>query len=356
MKRPMLLNISATFLANFGDVPRPGGWLPHRPNMLVGTICRGRGLKVDGSDRPLDSYTATRAGIPFESSPTPPSEKTDSRPRRYATVRIGRNKTHSPTVRRSGAPAYDHAFRLPTSDGHAVVVVKVKERGILGTRLVGRATIPMVEVAAYGDPGFSRWLKLEGADGAVGADRGAVELQLAWIRDRQYARSLARLAAGAAALFRSTKTIVQDDDAADDDGDDRAEPEAWMVEEDAFAPLVLTSQEAESRDERREAGVTMADRAIEVLFPEPRNVRRSFAMDEDAFERKKKEAANAPEMRAASRRRSWRRKKRTRCPAATTRSRSTSSNVETSRRRTPTACRTRTRGFGSSDGRRRRES
>ena len=97
----------------------------------------------------------------------------------YCTVR-GRHKASTATVRRSNGPLFDHAFELPCGDGAAYVRVKVKARAAFGSTLIGEAVLPMVEVAAHGEPGCSRWCRLEGKDGEVGKERGAVELQIAW--------------------------------------------------------------------------------------------------------------------------------------------------------------------------------
>ena len=71
------------------------------PNMVRGTICRARGLRHPDRAGPVDAY---------------------------CTVRVGRHKASTATVRRSNGPLFDHAFELPCGDGAACVRVKVKAR------------------------------------------------------------------------------------------------------------------------------------------------------------------------------------------------------------------------------------
>ena len=208
------------------------------PNMVRGTICRARGLRHPDRAGPVDAY---------------------------CTVRVGRHKASTATVRRSNGPLFDHAFELPCGDGAACVRVKVKARAAFGSTLIGEAVLPMVEVAAHGEPGCSRWCRLEGKDGEVGKERGAVELQIAWVRDRKYARSLARLGASLGDLAGGLwgPGLGARTEGAEDR--DEGPKEDWLLEEDAFAPQHLTSREQEELDERRSAGAMMAGRVVDEL-------------------------------------------------------------------------------------------
>ena len=208
------------------------------PNMVRGTICRARGLRHPDRAGPVDAY---------------------------CTVRVGRHKASTATVRRSNGPLFDHAFELPCGDGAACVRVKVKARAAFGSTLIGEAVLPMVEVAAHGEPGCSRWCRLEGKDGEVGKERGAVELQIAWVRDRKYARSLARLGASLGDLAGGLwgPGLGARTEGAEDR--DEGPKEDWLLEEDAFAPRHLTSREQEELDERRSAGAMMAGRVVDEL-------------------------------------------------------------------------------------------
>jgi Ca2+-dependent lipid-binding protein len=109
------------------------------PNMLFCTIIRGRSL-----------YLGRR-------------ESVDA----YVTLKVGLKKRSTPVARRNSNPHWDCAFKLPVSDGSAMVVVKVKDHGVLRNRLIGTCMIPMVEVAAYGDTGFIKWCPLHGIGGIV---------------------------------------------------------------------------------------------------------------------------------------------------------------------------------------------
>jgi len=85
----------------------------------------------------------------------------------YVTLKVGLKKRSTPVARRNSNPHWDCAFKLPVSDGSAMVVVKVKDHGVLRNRLIGTCMIPMVEVAAYGDTGFIKWCPLHGIGGIV---------------------------------------------------------------------------------------------------------------------------------------------------------------------------------------------
>ena len=206
------------------------------PNMVQGTVFRARGLRHPDSAGPVDAY---------------------------CTIRIGRHKASTATVRRTSGPSFDHPFKLPCGNGAAVVKVKVKARAAFGSILVGECVLPMVEVAAHGEPGCSRWCRLEGRDGEVGTERGEVELQIAWVRDRRYARSLARLGAGLSTLGQGLWGSSPKEE--EEEEEEPPKKEDWLLEEDAFAPQHLTSREQELVDERRDAGAMMAGRVVDEL-------------------------------------------------------------------------------------------
>ena len=56
---------------------------------------------------------------------------------------------------------------MPVSDGSRMITVKVKDHGVLRNRLIGTCIIPMVEVAAHGEAGLTKWCSLHGSDGLV---------------------------------------------------------------------------------------------------------------------------------------------------------------------------------------------
>ena len=222
------------------------------PNMLVGTIVRGRHLEVEGRDL-VDAY---------------------------ATVKIGAHKAHTSVVRRNNGPHWDQQFKLPVSDGSLSISLKVKNKGVLGNRLIGGCVVPMVEVAAHGEPGYTRWCRLDGPHGLVGdGNRGDVEVILAWRYDAKYARSLSRLLSGAGALVSGVGSVIggigslagaglemsRKTQAPREKATDRDEENAWMTADEEFAPLKLSSKEQEELEERREAGVMMADRRMDEL-------------------------------------------------------------------------------------------
>lgn len=208
-----------------------------RPNMLVGVMHRAKMLRST-----VDAYCA---------------------------IQCDGKKARSPVVRRTTGPLFDHAFKIPVSDGTKDVLLKLKDKGVLSTKLIGECSVPMVEVAAHGAVGLQRWFRLVGAGGSVGGEeRGQVEVSMAWVYDRKYARSAARLLASASDLLLSATNVfarkVQEpkqDDVEAPQGED-----AWMLEEsEDMVPLKLTSKEQEEVNERREAGAMMADRAVDEL-------------------------------------------------------------------------------------------
>ncbi|KAH8085619.1 hypothetical protein JL720_7609 [Aureococcus anophagefferens] len=209
------------------------------PNMLVGTIFRAKGLYLEGK--------------PFVDA--------------YVTVRVGRKKAKTPVVKSNG-PMYNFEFRLPVSSGEDDVVLKVKDKGVLSNQLVGECVLPMVEVASYGDTGRQKWCRLLGKHGLVdGESRGEVEVSLAWVYDRKYARSFARLMAaggalvGAAGALFARKVQVAKEEKDEETGD--GGENSWMMEEEAFVPIKLSSKQQEELEERREAGIMMADRKLD---------------------------------------------------------------------------------------------
>jgi len=223
------------------------------PNCIVGTIVRGRGLYLDSSSssgREVDAYASIRVG---ETGP----------------------KTKTKVARRTNAPTWDQPFRLPCSDGEALLVVKVKDSGSLSKHLLGTCQISVVEIAAESDK--IKWFKLLGDGYAVdGVDRGALELQLSWVYDKKVARSLSAMLSSskpqrARALGGGAKGAVdQDDD--DSSGKQRRRggkkkradflQSMLRKEEDDDEPVALkrTTKEQEDVDEQRENRRMMAER------------------------------------------------------------------------------------------------
>ena len=116
-----------------------------KPNMLVGTFHRARLCR-----RPADVYCS---------------------------ISCDGKKARSQVVKRTKGPLFDHAFKVPVSDGTKEVMIKLKDKGVLSTKLIGECAVPMVEVAASGDVGLQRWFRLVGAGGSVGGEeRGQVAI------------------------------------------------------------------------------------------------------------------------------------------------------------------------------------
>ena len=60
----------------------------------------------------------------------------------------------------------------------------------------------MVEIAACGDEGLTKWCVLQSEDYTMdGTERGEVEVRLQWKHDKKYRRSLAGMMAGMTGLF-----------------------------------------------------------------------------------------------------------------------------------------------------------
>ena len=98
---------------------------------------------------------------------------------------------------------------------------------------------------------------------------GQVEVSLAWVYDRKYARSAASLLAGAADVLAAAGNVFacKKQEPRIDDEDKPTDEDAWMLEDtEDMVPLKLTSKEQEEEvNERRDAGVMMADRAVDEL-------------------------------------------------------------------------------------------
>ena len=69
-----------------------------------------------------------------------------------------------------------------------------------------------------------------------------MELQIAWVRDRRYARSLARLGASLGDLAGGLWGPGLGARAEGAEDRDEGPKEDWLLEEDAFAPRHLTSR------------------------------------------------------------------------------------------------------------------
>eukprot|EP00633_Aureoumbra_lagunensis_P005480 CAMPEP_0197308502 /NCGR_PEP_ID=MMETSP0891-20130614/6865_1 /TAXON_ID=44058 ORGANISM="Aureoumbra lagunensis, Strain CCMP1510" /NCGR_SAMPLE_ID=MMETSP0891 /ASSEMBLY_ACC=CAM_ASM_000534 /LENGTH=1990 /DNA_ID=CAMNT_0042792899 /DNA_START=20 /DNA_END=5992 /DNA_ORIENTATION=+ len=217
------------------------------PNMLVGSIVRARGLYVQGKELP-DSYASIRVSSGS-----------------------GLHKSKTKVAKKNSSPHWDHQFRLPVSDGEENIILKVKDHGALRTNLVGQCIVPMVEVAAHGDQGLKKWCKLLGQNFTVdGTEHGDVELQLSWIYDRKYARSLRGMMAAATGIRRTKqKARAEDDDSKNKTHSSEELALLTGVESEElaeYAPAQLSTKEQEELDEQRENRKMMAERVEDDLI------------------------------------------------------------------------------------------
>ena len=186
----------------------------------------------------------------------PSKEQGAYRRRRTSTVvyLATARRARSQVIKRTKGPLFDHDFKVPVSDGTKEVLIKLKDKGVLSTKLIGECAVPMVEVAAHGDIGLQRWFRLVGAGGSVGGEeRGQVEVSLSWVYDRKYARSAARLLAGAADVLAAAGNVFarKKQEPRIDDEDKPQDEDAWMLEDtEDMVPLKLTSKEQEEVNER----------------------------------------------------------------------------------------------------------
>mmetsp|Transcript_20321 Transcript_20321/g.31021 ORF Transcript_20321/g.31021 Transcript_20321/m.31021 type:complete len:1900 (+) Transcript_20321:164-5863(+) len=228
-----------------------------RPNMIVGVVVRARGLVGL-----VDAYVSTKI------------ENTS-------------HKAKTNLVRNSNAPVFSgNEFRLPCEDGNAKLIIKVKQRMTLRNQVLGIATIALVEVAAYGDTGLTKWCPLLGTDGAIDGDaRGEVQIMLRWIYDRKYARSLARILRTSTMLSSASKRgkgeiVTVKEQTCDDSSflggtqkndkksikSDMSQAAAlYLAEEEALvaSQQELSIKEKEEAEERRANTEMMADRVYE---------------------------------------------------------------------------------------------
>ncbi|KAJ1449086.1 hypothetical protein M885DRAFT_622839 [Pelagophyceae sp. CCMP2097] len=228
-------------LADDDDDDDDGAAAP-RPNMLVGTIGRTRQLMLPGKEAPDAYITVTLDG-----------------------------RKHSTLVKRGTSHSWDEPFRLPVDDGTLEVRIKVKDRGVVRSRLIGTVGVPMVEVAASGAAGLTKWCRLLGeGDAADGVSRGEVELTLAWVYDRRYAASLSRMLTAASELLMGKGGAARKKQAA------RLPPPAAEPDElTQFAldrnevvqgqAVRLSVKEQAEMDERRIASKMMAERRLDDL-------------------------------------------------------------------------------------------
>lgn len=243
------IRIEMTYFINEGEdaLPEDDADEAHRddvaqqPNMLVGTVVRARGLYFESKEL-VDAYVSLRI------------------------MSIGGGgsgyKVSTSVFKRNNSPHWGHKFQLPVSQGEKMISVKVKDRGVLRNRLIGTCVIPMVEVAAHGEAGFMRWYKLIGEDGIVDAQaRGDIELQLAWVYDRKYARSLASAISLASSAMSRKQQFAKEEGMSEN----KTESAQWLVEEETFVPLKLSVKEQEELNEQREARRMMADRQLDEL-------------------------------------------------------------------------------------------
>lgn len=109
-----------------------GGDFVHTPNMLVGTIICGRSLHLKGREL-VDAYV---------------------------TLKVGANKHSTAVVRKNCNPHWDHAFKLPISDGSRMITVKVGPNIKVHCQYFScRSKTTVCFVIVLSAPASYRWLK-----------------------------------------------------------------------------------------------------------------------------------------------------------------------------------------------------
>ncbi len=229
------------FIGNDGTIPNAEDFIDDEkearpPNMLVCSIGKARKL-----------------------APPPGKAACDA----YVSFSVAGSKHQTKTVPNSNAPKFDDTFQVPVSDGETNVILKCKSRVGLTKKTIGVCKIPMVEIAACGDEGLTKWCVLQSEDYTMdGTERGEVEVRLQWKHDKKYRRSLAGMMAGMTGLFSGSSQKGDDAPQVKKQPPKKEqidESQNWMLDED---DVKLSAKEMEELEEQRRDRVAMAETTL----------------------------------------------------------------------------------------------
>lgn len=234
------LKLSLTyFIGSDGTIPNPDDFIDDEketrpPNMLVCTIGKARKLRAPPGKAACDSYI---------------------------TVSVAGSKSSTRTINNTNMPKFDDTFQMPVSDGEATIVLKCKARSGISKKTIGVCKIPMVEIAACGDEGLSKWCSLQPEDYTMDTEeRGEVEVRFIWKHDKKYRRSLAGMLSGIGGLFAAgAPKDSQDAEPVKKQAASKNEVSAlenFMLEEEE---VKLSPKEMEEIEQQRRDRVQMAE-------------------------------------------------------------------------------------------------
>jgi hypothetical protein len=202
--------------------------------------------------------------IPFEENLVPPNlvqvtiVKVDGLPvsaETFVEAQIASLRKTTKSHRKSNVPVFNEQLDIPVTDGSEFLELTVKQFSMIRSVVIGRARIPLNEIAAAGEKGYIRTLTLLGESYNFSEKSlGEINIVATWVYDRVTEEKLKSANAGvSSSVFKAiTKLFSKKKIRADDDD-----------ESSARAPVVMT-QAKRKEEQLRKLGLSADMSAIEL--------------------------------------------------------------------------------------------